>query len=81
MDIHQKFFKSLLWATVSVAVVLTLMLVSALTIKYAIAPLLIDASLQLQQVEWEQIKYLCYFSLYIIIALIVVCLAIKSLTK
>ncbi len=69
MGPHHKVIRSLLFATVSVAIVLALLLFSAALINYAIAPLLVDASKQLLQVQWQEILYLCYFGTYVLLAI------------
>jgi hypothetical protein len=53
-----KMFKALGWAMGCVFILLVLMLVSAFIVNYMIAPLLVSASHQLREVDWEQLRNL-----------------------
>lgn len=75
------FLKNLMYATVCVALVLLVLLVSVFLIDLIIAPMLVDASKKLAQVNWEQIMNLCYLSSYILVTCIAILLAIKVLWK
>lgn len=81
MNIEQRFLKSLLYATICVAITLTLLLISASLVSFGIAPLLVDSAKQLQQVDWEQIWNVCYLGTYILFAIFMSLFAIKSLKK
>ena len=64
-------------AAACVALTLMVTLFSAIIINWAIAPLLVDATKQLMQVEWQQLANFCYFTAFLSITGIALAFAIK----